>query len=249
VADAPADRSRLDARVPRAEFEGSRVHIGGVRNFRWTPDGGVAPAWDARTYDLDRLQGVWFVLSPFGQRWRGPAHAFLSFQFGDSSFVAISVEARKELGETYSIWKGLLRRYELMYVVADERDVLPRRVQVFKDDVYLYPVRVGPQRARSLFVDMLQRSNALRDRPEYYNTATNNCTNNVLDHVNRVGDEKIRGGWRVILPGYSDALAYQHHFIDTDLPLEAARKRFRVNQIAERCALDEAFSVCIRNGN
>ena len=232
--------------LPQATFDSPRVVIEGVRDFRWRADGTFTEAWGDRVYDLDRLQRVWFVLSPFGETWRGPAHAFLSFQFGDSSFVSVSVEARKEVGETYSVWKGLLRRYELTYVIADERDMLPRRVQVYKDDLFVYPARVGPERARKLFVDMLARANALRDRPEYYNTVTNNCTNNVLRHVNRIGSERIRGGWRVLLPGYSDALAMQHHLLDTDLPLEEARKRFRVNESVERCGLQNGFSVCIR---
>lgn len=232
--------------LPQATVDSPRVVIEGVRDFRWRADGTFTEAWDDRVYDVDRLQRVWFVLSPFGEGWRGPAHAFLSFQFGESSFVSVSVEARKEVGETYSVWKGLLRRYELTYVIADERDMLPRRVQVFKDDLFVYPARVGPERARKLFLDMLERANALRDRPEYYNTVTNNCTNNVLRHVNRIGSERIRGGWRVVLPGYSDALAMQHHLLDTDLPLEEARTRFRVNDSVERCSLQDAFSVCIR---
>ena len=232
--------------APEAIFDSSRVVIHGVRNFRWNEGGPAVETWDDRTYDLDRLRRVWFVLSPFGEKWRGPAHAFLSFQFGDSEFVSVSVEARKEIGETYSVWKGLARRYELMYVIADERDMLPRRVQVFKDDVFIYPAKVGPERARTLFLDMLGRANALKDRPEYYNTLTNNCTNNVLRHVNRVGTERIRGGWRVALPGYSDALAMKYHLLDTDLPLEEARRQFRVNEAVNRCGLENGFSTCIR---
>ena len=131
-------------------------------------------------------------------------------------------------------------------MIADERDMLPRRAQVFKDDLFVYPAKVGPERARWLFLDLLQRSNNLRDRPEYYNTVTNNCTNNVLRHVNRIGSERIREGWRVVLPGYSDVLAMKHHLIDTDLPLEEARKRFRVNEAVDRCGLESDFSICIR---
>ena len=234
------------SQAPLAVLDGSGVTIKNVRNFRWHEDGTFTESWEDRTYDLRSLERVWFVLSPFGEKFRGPAHAFLSFQFGDSSFVSISVEARKEPGEKYSIWKGLLRRYELTYVIADERDMLPRRTQVFKDALYLYPAKVGPERARWLFLDMLQRSNNLHDQPEYYNTVTNNCTNNVLHHVNRIGTERIRGGWRVVLPGYSDQLAMKHGLLDTDLPLEEARRRFQVNEAVSRCGPERSFSACIR---
>ncbi len=36
---------------------------------------------------------------PFSRRWRGPAHAFVSFGFDDGQYLAISVEARREQGE------------------------------------------------------------------------------------------------------------------------------------------------------
>ena len=100
--------------LPEIAFEGDVVRIRNVRNFRHHADGSATPAYDDRTYDLRKIERVWFGVSPFGTSWRGPAHVFLSFGFSDSQHVAISVEARKEVGEEYSIWKGLLRRYELM---------------------------------------------------------------------------------------------------------------------------------------
>jgi len=38
--------------------------------------------------------------------------------------LAVSIETRKEKGESYSTLKGFFRQYELYYVVADERDVI-----------------------------------------------------------------------------------------------------------------------------
>ena len=59
---------------------------------------------------------------------RGPAHAFVSFGFDDGGYVAISVEARREAGETYSPARGLMKQFEIMYVVGDERDLIGLRV-------------------------------------------------------------------------------------------------------------------------
>jgi hypothetical protein len=231
--------------MPRARFDGSHVTIDNVRNFRWGPGGHVEPAWDARTYDLDALSGVWYVLTPFSRDRRGPAHAFVSFGFDDGSHVAISVEARREEGEQYSIARGLLQRFEVIYVVGDERDLIQLRV-LRGDDVYVYPMRASRGQIRSLFTDMLERANDLYEHPEFYSTLSNNCTTNLLAHVNTIADEPIRYGRRVLLPGYSDEIAHERGLIDTDLPLDAARERFLINDRAARAAADEDYSQLIR---
>ena len=233
-------------RLPDALFRGDSVYIRDLRNFDYDTSGNtIAARYEERGYDLNALQTVWFVLAPFEPDNRGPAHSFLSFGFADSQFVAISVEARKEAGESYSIVKGMLKRYEIMYVVGDERDLLRLRV-ARGDDVYLYPIRTTPAKARALFVRMLERANALRDEPEFYNTLTNNCTTNILDHANMIASKKIPYGREVLLPGYADELAGKLGLIDTDLPIEEARRRFHVNERARRAFQQPDFSVQIR---
>lgn len=234
------------AALPAVRFDGSLAHVQNVRSFRYR----TADAFDAnyvdRTYDLDRLESVWFVLSPFRDNWRGPAHSFLSFGFSDSSYVGVSVEARKEVGEIYSVWQGLLHRYELLYVVAEESDLIGLRAVQWKDDVFVYPIRTTPERVRALFVSMMKRAALLAERPEFYNTAINNCTTNIYDHVKTLAPEAWGWSWRLLLPGYSDEMAFERGLIDSDLPLEQAREHFRVNPRVERYLGDPRFSVRIR---
>ena len=231
---APSNRREWQAEqrlMPRVRFDGSRVSIDNVRNFRWDPGTNARPSWDTRTYDLGALSSVWYVLTPFSRDRRGPAHAFVSFGFDDGTHIAISVEARREQGEQYSIVRGLLKRFEIMYVVGDERDLIQQRV-VRGDDVYLYPLRASREQARLLFTDMLTRANDLHERPEFYGTLRNNCTTNLLEHVNRIADEPIRYGRRILFPGYSDEVAHERGLIDTDLPLAEARAKFLINDRA-----------------
>ncbi|MBX6363872.1 MAG: DUF4105 domain-containing protein [Gemmatimonadetes bacterium] len=235
-----------EAVLPEITFHGHEVTIRHVRNFTFRPDGRSVPGYYDRTYDLDALVRVWFVLSPFAKLWRGPAHAFVSFEFADSQFVAISVEARKEPGEEYSPLLGMLKRYELMYVVADERDVIGLRALVWGDPVYVYPGRATPAQVRALFVHMLRRAQRLASHPEFYNTLTNNCTTNIEDAVNAVAPGRARRGLEGILPGYADEAALEDGLLDTDLPLEAARRRYRVNERATAAATAPDFSLRIR---
>lgn len=235
------------ARLPHITFDGGRVHVGNVRDFTFRSATDFTPAYRDRTYDLDKLQRVWFVLSPFSREWRGPAHSFLTFGFSDGQYVSISVEARREAGEPYSIWKGALRQYELMYVIGEERDVIGVRAVTQDDPVYLYPARATPQQARALFVAMLNRAREIERAPVFYNTLTNNCTTNILDPVNALLDNDIPVGPGIILPGYSDKLALERGLIDTELPLEQARAAFQVNERARAAIHLPDFSARIRS--
>lgn len=232
--------------LPAARFEGSRVRITGVRNFRYADATHFTAAYDERVYDLDRLTGAWFVLTPFYSTWRGPAHSFVTFGFADSQFVSISVEARREIGEEYGPLAGLFNRYELLYVIGDERDVIGQRARFNDYPVYLYPIRAPRERIRAVFVEMLERANALRERPEFYNTVTNNCTSNVIAHVNHVAPDRVPTGLATMLPGYTDEVALRLGLIDSDLDLERARETFRVNDRARAAGDAPDFSLRIR---
>jgi hypothetical protein len=232
--------------LPHAEFAGHLVHIRGIRNFSYITPERYAAAYYDKTFDLDKIESAWFVLSPFSRDWRGPAHSLLSFGFADSQFVAISVEARKEQGESYSVLKGLLKRFELMYVIGDERDLIELRANYRGEEVYVYPVRASRADIRRLFVEMLERANRLRDNPEFYNSVTSNCTTNIIRHVNSIAPRKVPYRLSVLLPGYADKLAYELGLLDTNLTLEQARRRYRVNGRAKRYADRPDFSIRIR---
>ena len=233
------------ARMPAARFDGSLVHVSDIRYAHYQTPDRYTVTWYDRTFDLDRLESVWYMVEPFSGM-KGPAHTLVSFGFAGGDYVAISVELRREPGEHFSPIKGLLKQYELMYVVGDERDLIKLRTNFRKDDVYLYPVRATPEQRRTLFVSMLERANALRERPEFYNTLTNTCTTNIVRHVNEIAPRKVPLSYKVLLPGYSDQLAYDLGLIDTDLPFEQARARHKVNERAMRFADSTRFSTLIR---
>jgi hypothetical protein len=170
----------------------------------------------------------------------------LSFGFGESDYLAVSVEARMEEGQSYSPVKGLMRQYELMYVVADERDVIPLRTKHRDVDVYLYPTRATPHQARVLLLDMMARVNKLTVEPEFYDTFSNNCTTNIVAHINRMAPGKVAPNVGVLLPGFSDRLAYDLGLLDTQDTFERTKKRALINQRANRYAAADDFSVKIR---
>lgn len=236
-----------NARAATAEFRGDSVFVHDLRDARYRSTTDFDVRWEERAYDLRELERAWFLVEPFGGDWRGPAHTLVSFQFAGGKFLAISAEIRKEKGESFSPWKGLLRQYEMTYVVADENDVVKLRTNYRRDPVYLYPIRTDRAKLRAVLRDMLGRANQLAAHPEFYNTLTNTCTSSLVAHVNRISPHRVpRLSWKVLFPGYSDELAYQLGLIDTDLPFEQARERYHVNAAALRWADAPDFSLRIR---
>ena len=114
------------------------------------------------------------------------AHIMVSFGFAEHDFVTVSIETRKERGETYDTLKGFFRQYELIYIVGDERDLIRLRTNYRKDppeDAYLYRTNAPPENVRRLFLSYFAKINELKEHPGFYNTLTTNCTTNVLMHT------------------------------------------------------------------
>ena len=142
------DWSPDQAVLPYAETSGDLVHVHNIRNCRYfSADSFVVQYYD-KTYDLRTLETVDFIVVPFPNLPR-LAHTMLSFGFDGDEHVAVSVEIRREKGETYQFLRGIMDKYELMYVVGDERDLVKLRTNYRGDDVYLYragdpPAGPGP---------------------------------------------------------------------------------------------------------
>lgn len=232
--------------MPFVAFDGDTVRIQGVRNFRWTSATEFTPAWEDRSYDLSRVNRAWYVLVPFSRRWRGPAHAFVTFGFDDGRYLAVSIEARREKGETYGVLKGILRQFELIYVIGDEADLIGRRAVYDGSDVFLYPIRADRERVREVFRGMLERVDALHARPEFYHSFTNNCTLNLVRHVNQLVPGRIPSSWRIVLPGYSDEVIHRLGLIDSTGTMAEVRARYRINDKARQALASPDFSRLIR---
>ncbi len=246
--DRPSNRrdwSPDQAVLPRAEIGDRMVAVHQVRHCTYLDAETYVAHYDDRAYDLERLESVDFILVPFGGL-PAVAHTMLSFGFADGQYLCLSVEIRREKGEAYQFLNGILNRYELMYVLGDERDLVKLRTNYRNDDVYIYPLRVSRDEARAIFLDVMERVNTLARRPEFYHTFTNNCTTNVLAHLNRGLGGRIPRGLGILLSGYADRVLYDAGAIATDLPFAEARRRAWVSGPAREFAESPDFSQRIR---
>jgi hypothetical protein len=233
--------------LPSATMDGERVTLHNVRNFAYRSDTDFTPQYYDKTFDLRQLETVDLIAS----YWAGDAiaHLMVSFGFGEQDFVAVSIETRKERTEDYSTLKGFFKQYELIYVVADERDVIRLRTTYRRppEDVYLYRLRGTPERAQRLFLDYVQSINALAAHPEFYNTLTTNCTTTILVHARASGGQ-ARYNWKLLLSGYAPEYAYESGRLDTSLPFADLKRRSQINERAREAGDAPDFSQRIRQG-
>jgi hypothetical protein len=136
----PSNERRWQPDVDRtgwAEINGDEVTLHNVRNCDYRTETDYTPSWETRTVRLSQLTQVDLAITYWGSPWI--AHPIASFQFADAPPICFSIEARKEIGESYSTIGGFYRQYELIYVMADERDVLRLRTNYRQgEDVFLY---------------------------------------------------------------------------------------------------------------
>ncbi len=231
--------------LPEASVKGDLVSFKNIRNFEYRSTTDYTPHYYDKTFDVSKLKNVFYIVEPFST-FAGSAHTFLSFEFEGDQFVSISVEIRKEKGEKFAASKGMFNQYEMMYVVGDERDVVKLRSNYRKDKVYVYPTKASIEKKRALFLDMVEHINYLKDHPEFYNTLTNTCTTKIVAHINKISPKRVPFSFKILLPGYSDKLAYDLGLIDTELPFEEARAKYLINGRALKYADAPDFSVRIR---
>ncbi len=161
------------------------------------------------------------------------------------------MEARRQVGESYSALAGIFRTYELIYLWATEKDLLTRRAVYLPDDLYGYRLNVSPQTARAALRHFIARTNQLAGRPRFYNTLFSNCTNELAKTVNGSGEEVIPYHYSFVLTGYADRYLHRLGYIgDGDRDFATIRKSSRANAIvrANAGAGERGFSKAVRAG-
>jgi hypothetical protein len=233
------------AELPWAETQGDRMLVHNVRNADYRSETDFTVHYEDRELDLSKLRS----LDLFLIYWGSPsiAHTIMSWGFEGDEYLAISIETRKEVGESYSAVRGFFRQYELFYVVADERDVVRLRTNYRGEDVYVYRLDAPPEGARGLLLGYFAAINGLRDEPKWYNALTENCTT-AIQRIARPLQRRSWLSWKLFLNGYLDELAYDIGALDRSLPFAELKAKSRVNERARAAGDDPRFSVRIREG-
>ncbi|MCG6658978.1 DUF4105 domain-containing protein [Halomonas campisalis] len=224
---------------------GSRLTLDHVRRFEWRTRDEARVRWEARHYDLDRLDSVDMIVSSWGRP--AIAHVMVSFGFGGEDFVVFSVEVRRQKGERFSEIGGFFRQYELAIVAADERDAVRLRSNVRGEQVQLFRIAMSRAAMRSLLLAYVEEANRLAETPRFYNTVTANCTTLVFAMVRGIG-VGLPHDYRLLLTGKLPDYAFEMGGLWPGYSLGELKRRGGIVEQALAADDDPAFSQRIRRG-
>lgn len=216
--------------LPRIEYSAtsSIVMIENYRDFAWTAAKVADVHYSTRVFDLEKLEGVDVFISHFDE-FEGLAHIFLSFGFLGGEQVVVSLETRREKHEEFSPLLGLLRQFEIIYVVGSERDIVGVRTGYRGERVYLYPTVATKEQARELFDQLAGKINEVNEQPRMYNTLTHNCTNELTRPVEQISGIDFPLTWKTLLPGYFDEVLYELGLIERSAPFVVVKESHRLD--------------------
>lgn len=234
------------AKTPWAEMQGDRVTIHNFRNFDYRSATDMIPRWETRQVSLAQLTEADIFINFWGSELM--AHPVASFQFADAPPVAISIEIRREVGESFSALGGLYRWFELIYVVGDERDLIRVRTNFRQgEDVYLYRLTLSPEEARRRFLEYVAAMNALHERPRWYNAIFANCTTAIRSQ--RPRSYRSVWDWRMLLNGRGDQMLFERGaFVSGGLTFPELRRQAHINAAAQAAGDSPDFWRKIRAG-
>ena len=233
------------AQTGRVEIRNDTVTFYNLRNFDYGLDGTKTERWQTRIVNLSNIRGVDYFQDNFGgDLW---AHPILSFDFGPDGYVALSIETRREVGESFSQFGGLYKMFELQYIFGDEADLIRVRTNIRREPVYLYRSNLSVELAKQLFLDSVAAHNGLFENPRFYNVVSANCTTSLRTQTaakNRNPLDK-----RLLFNGRLDELLYERNPLVSDvLPFHDLRAQALINDVALNAHKDLKFSKRIREG-
>ncbi len=184
--------------------------VNDIRDFKW--DAADKIRYESMNFELKNVIKVKAVVSHFAAI-SEIAHVFLIFELDDGRQLGISIEARREVDESFSLSGGLLAQFELIYVVATPDDLLGIR-RINKEATHVYPLNVSTEKVQQLFLLISKEVNSLREKPQLYHLFFKNCTNQIVKHVSKLTDESYPWFFQTIAPGNTSKILFDLNLID-----------------------------------
>ena len=164
------------ALLPRAVLAGDAVTIENVRNLEYRSVDDFTPNWGKAYISSLEYQGSGCHFLRLGRRVEGPPCPGLRPR---TRWPHLHVPSRRgsRRGSNTRSFAVLYRQQELIFVAADERDIILRRTKYSERQWgYLYHLNSSPEELRVIFLDYVNMINQLHKDPRWYHVLFTNCT-------------------------------------------------------------------------
>jgi hypothetical protein len=220
------------ARMPSVDIDGDRLTVHNIRNSDYRSETDFDVRWETKVFDLGDIRTVDYIWSSWGVK--DIVHTMISFGFEGGEYVVLSVMPRRERHELHTTAVGsLFKQYELIYVLAEECDVVRLRTNFRKENVYVFPTTATPAQARELFMAAVERINDLEQHPRYYNLVTQNCTTGLIPLLETIYPALPRWDWRYLLNADTMRMSFDNGRIASPLSFEQTLERRHANRYVE----------------
>lgn len=186
------------------------IEIENIRDFQWEKKDKVA--YKKMQFQLDNIVSLKVGVSHFSAI-SEIAHVFLIVVLENGEELGISIEARREKDEDFTLHGGLLAKFELIYVLATSEDLIGIR-KINKEALHIYPIKATKEKAQELFMLLANDSNAIQTKPRLYHLFFRNCTNQLVKRVSILTKQKYPWYFQTLAPGNTAKILYQQGLID-----------------------------------
>ena len=232
--------------LPHGQISGETITLHNIRRCDYlTAQDYVVTHYD-QTFPINSIETVDFIVtSPDATP--TVAHTILSFGRRDGSYLSVSIEGRTEKNEPYIPMLSISRKYEIIYVIADEADLVGAKSMQPDWSIRIYPSTATPEQSQALFLDIVRRANALQGEPEFYDPLLNSNKSNLAKHFNTVQPDTIPIRWDNLLPGFSAKRAFELGLIDQRISFESLDSLADITQLSKKFRSRPEFSAKIRS--
>ena len=193
------DRAPDVAHGVTATIDTDAVTLHNLRDFHGTSETDFSPPWEDRTCRLSDLRTM-DLISPVGAS-PSIAHTLVSFGFADGRHAVFSAEIRRSRDQACSSLGGFFRKFDLVLIAADGRDIVRLRTDVRGEWVSLFPPDIPPGQMRDAFLSFVALGNDLAEHPRLCNTLATNCTT-VVWRLARSIASGLPLDWRALASGH-----------------------------------------------
>lgn len=210
------------------------VRLTDVRDWAYAVDTVLSRSYFDARFDPRDIVDLWMYEQILDERGL-IAHTFIVFEFdstyGPARFLGISVETRRESGETYSLIGGMLRSFEVTHIWATERDLVARRVQYLDYPLRRYRLNLPEDSRARVFTQFARETRDLASQPQWYNTVTRNCTSSLIQYANGSRPGALPWHYSWIFTGKVDEYLAELGYLDPHSMVAVTRDYLASNEL------------------